>query len=793
MFAFAKMLGPKPISLMFTLIVPIAFAQVAGAGSEKLVAGQTRLGVTRHQVQTLMPGRLTGPATVAVTPAGTVITAVVVLQENREQIWLQKGSLKRPGLSDPKMVSPGSRAWHPRLAAAPNGAVWLTWCGESKRTAGDAHARAVFLRKVYPGKPGPVVPVSNASGRACDPDLAIGGNKQVHVVWEQSSKADPGQVKVYGRAFAANGRPLGKAQAISAGPFDRRPSVTVSGQTVLVAWDRLVSDVSDAAGDPDYDVFLRRRLDSDWLETIRIDGREGIQAAPRLLPAPDGGVIVAYHSSHRHGLVKWWELRKVAGDKIFALASEDAQAAQEPAGEQQGAEFPALAVSPKGRVVIFSRPSQGAYLQRVDDAGVSPVLDLTRRGWGARGQEASMVWAADGTVLLARRARHHAVLERFSFSDARVRAPAWVLARAGSKPAEKRRRIRLAGDAKAETGEQVLFGDLHMHSAATDGTGPNDEIYARAWASGLDFAVLTDHGGIIGTRLFPSAYEENLWISDAFNRRDGFSTLYSFEWTSPSYPKGAGHRNVYYLKRPKRLHGFRQGFSSTEKLFGALAGVEALAIPHHTSWTGTDWNAADERIQCLFEIVSVHGAGEYAGNLPIASRGNMAGMFAVDGLDRGLKFGFVGGSDAHGLAWHHGIGRRRNPWSHGLTGVWAAENRRDLLFQAMRSRATFASSGAAMSVKMTAAGIGMGQEGQTKGPVSITAKVEGTLEIKSMVLVRDGKELHRISPASLGAEMNWTDREAAPGRHYYYVRAVQGAGEQTDMVWSSPVFLELTP
>ena len=32
-----------------------------------------------------------------------------------------------------------------------------------------------------------------------------------------------------------------------------------------------------------------------------------------------------------------------------------------------------------------------------------------------------------------------------------------------------------------------------MHSALSDGTGPPDEVYARAFVRGLDFAVLTEH------------------------------------------------------------------------------------------------------------------------------------------------------------------------------------------------------------------------------------------------------------------------------------------------------------
>jgi len=57
--------------------------------------------------------------------------------------------------------------------------------------------------------------------------------------------------------------------------------------------------------------------------------------------------------------------------------------------------------------------------------------------------------------------------------------------------------------------------------------------------------------------------------------------------------------------------------------------------------------------QPLVEIISVHGAFEFMGNKPIPHRGGKKDCFVQDGLARGLRFGIVGGSDSHGLIWHH--------------------------------------------------------------------------------------------------------------------------------------------
>ena len=212
-------------------------------------------------------------------------------------------------------------------------------------------------------------------------------------------------------------------------------------------------------------------------------------------------------------------------------------------------------------------------------------------------------------------------------------------------------------------------------------------------------------------------------------------------------------------------------------------------MPHHTSWTGTDWQAADERIQRLFEVVSVHGASEHLDNLPIPSRGAMQGMFAVDGLRRGLRFGFVGGSDAHGLLWHHGLGRKRDPWTCGLTGVYATAGDRGSLFDALYARRTFATSGERISVFLRAGGVPMGGEGRVEAPVHFEISVDGGSPKKRVFVIRDGRVIREKEFVSESLTMDDADAEVGPGRHSYYVRVITGEGDRAEVAWSSPVFV----
>jgi len=241
------------------------------------------------------------------------------------------------------------------------------------------------------------------------------------------------------------------------------------------------------------------------------------------------------------------------------------------------------------------------------------------------------------------------------------------------------------------------------------------------------------------------------------------------------------------------LPGYKNGCPDTRALFSSLRGEQAIAIPHHTSWTGTDWVNFDPVIQPQFEIVSAHGVSEHPGNLPIPARKAWAegkGTFAVDGLGRGLVFGFVGGTDAHGLIWHHGIARHRDPWTCGLTGVLAVKNSRGDIYDSIRARRTFATSGKPLLALISVNGVGMGQVGRASVPVEIKFYARGTKKLVSLSIVRDGKVVHRLHPGSEEYSAVWTDRQAAPGRRYYYLRAQQGRGKaDADLAWSSPVFV----
>jgi len=757
-----------------------------------LAPGQHAAGLLRAEPQDLARGTDHIAPHLVVTPSGQAVVALVSIVDGRERIALHRFAAIAESAGPAELVSDGALAWAPRLSLGPDEALWLAWSGRDDEPSRGDLEREILVRPIG-DVPGPITRLGLPGERSDNPDLIVDPQGFLHLVWESS---DGRRSAVVYQQLGPDGAAMGSPEILSEAWLARRPAVGLADDAVWVAWDSLVGEPNqgdvdlNTPLDPDYDILLRRKSGGVWDAALAVDARPGVQAAPRLAPAPDGGMLVAYHASLPGGLVKWWALRRVRGQQLEILSALDPAALLEPAGEQQGAEFPQIVVRPDGSVALLTRPSQGAQLHLAGADGVTPALDLTRAGWGARGRNAGLAALPDGGLLAVRRARRAVVLERFqpvAGAGGVEGAPDFVVVvDAPKEPADLREQR------PSEPG--VIWGDIHMHSALSDGTGAPDEIYARTWARGYDFAALTDHDAIVGWRMLPSQHHELMAVTQLFDARDDFMAFHAFEWTSPPLPKGFGHRNVYFGGLPPTpVYGFRHGYDNSTKLQAALADEDAFVAPHHTTWTGTDWDAADPAVQRHVELASVHGVAEAPGGV-IPSRGAVEGGFVVDGLKAGNVMGFVGGTDAHGLLWHHGLGARRDPWAHALTCLVVDAPTREGAWAALMARRSCASTGVPLAVTAHVGGVQQGAEGVVSAPVVLDYEITATRPLESLVVVRDGVELASLEVSGLSDSGAWTDTSLEPGSHSYYLRAQQAPRDGVpDLAWSSPVFVSVEP
>ena len=515
------------------------------------------------------------------------------------------------------------------------------------------------------------------------------------------------------------------------------------------------------------------RVDGNTLAAPRLvaPGQPGDPpGAPYLASSRDGGWL-ACHTPVDEGTLRWLRLWRLGGDGAPRDCSPPLpREEREAAGEDQGWEFPAAVEDREGRLWLAGRSSGGFHLQVLDEAGWTGRVDLSGEGWSNRSRSVGLA-LLDGEVLFARGTPRGLRLDRLAVAGA-GEAPAVPAAGAPAIVTPSRR---------AEPGwPPILFGDIHQHSVCSDGTGEPERAYERArQVYGHEIFALTDHEKLGRRCLGPVSWRYQCQLADAFYRPGELVTLRAYEFTGPRLP-GPGHKCVYFDESvPEALPG-----KTGEALWRVLDAHGAIAVPHHVAWTGADLERHDPRRQPVWEICSVHGAYEAPGEARIPPRSDvlLEGQFLRQALDAGLVFGFVGGTDAHGLRWHHGVSRRLDPLRTGLTAVFAEPTREGVL-AALRGRRCYATSGPRILLQTDLDGAPMGSiVPHHTGELHV--EVVGTAPVERLSVIQDGQEvLAERGGARLSCAVSL---KAGEKPSYCYVRVQQADGEAA---WSSPIWL----
>src|SRR5690606_6070245 len=153
-------------------------------------------------------------------------------------------------------------------------------------------------------------------------------------------------------------------------------------------------------------------------------------------------------------------------------------------------------------------------------------------------------------------------------------------------------------------------------------------------------------------------------------------------------------------------------------------------------------------------------------------------------LRRGKRFGFIACSDGHGLLFHHGVARKRDPFRCGLTAVQAEDVTREAILRAIRERRCYATSGVPILLDLRAGDHPMGSELVVDGLTEVRAEARCASPIARLTL--EGPE-GPIATISGEGELH-VSLEASVEPGWVYAKVEQEDGE---MAWSSPIFLDL--
>lgn len=371
----------------------------------------------------------------------------------------------------------------------------------------------------------------------------------------------------------------------------------------------------------------------------------------------------------------------------------------------------------------------------------------------------------------------------------------------------------LARNSHPQIGDYSLFfGDIHTHSGQVmdqcknQGCGMGSRVdnyeYARE-PGALDFYSLTDHEWQID----PHKTDEYLGLADIYNENGRFVCLPGFEYTNLLY----GHRNVYFRDSGGSVFNTNTDWrgptldpskcNTPSDLWNAMekTGVPFITVPHHPSATSHPLNLdfCDPRYDRLYEVYSCWGSSEYYGDFPRGVSDRFRSGDFQDAIRRGLRYGAIASSDGHDghpgnaqspLIKHHHI---FHYCGSGRAAVLAPELTRAAVFDALRARRCYATTGVPIILDCTVCNAVIGSEipALASGRVpQLRFSCIGTNGLNHVRIVKNGQIVHTIPcHGRRSIQEEWEDKCYDPeSPASYYVRVVQVDRESA---WSSPVWI----
>ena len=354
---------------------------------------------------------------------------------------------------------------------------------------------------------------------------------------------------------------------------------------------------------------------------------------------------------------------------------------------------------------------------------------------------------------------------------------------------------------------KLYWGDLHCHSFyhqynqklgyGDPCTNPAELLeYARD-VTHLDFVALTDGRGALpdnaGWQESQQAVIDN-YVEGQFVPLKGWEIQFGDD----------GHRNAIYRDAQLEPHITDPAFSQASVWdqpgkFGMQAALDyyrgrddVLLIPHH-SMVWMNWDRYDENLDRLVEIYSCWGSSEYEKN-DLWTKTSPPQQSVAYALSKGYKLGFVGGSDSHtgyvGRSISNADRYRFCSYKAGYTAVYAETLTREAVFDALRNRRCYATTGARMIIDFSVDGHFMGTVNNNTTPKSehkVKWAIVGTDRISKLEIIRNGQTVNTLTPYTDICEDEWTDHSPeAEDSLYYYLRVTQVDGNTG---WASPVWI----
>lgn len=293
------------------------------------------------------------------------------------------------------------------------------------------------------------------------------------------------------------------------------------------------------------------------------------------------------------------------------------------------------------------------------------------------------------------------------------------------------------------SGHQPFWGDLHGQSEETVGTNPVSSYFRFARE-----AALVDFAGHQGNdfQITKAVWKEIKAQANTQYDPGRFVTFVGYEW-SANTPLGGDH-NVYYPGEDGPLHrsshvlipdksDIDTDCTHVTELYATLRGKDVLLLPHVGGrYANLNWH--DPELEPLVEVYSEWGEFEW---------------FLREALEKGYRVGFTAGSDDHkGRPGAAPPGSGSFGVYGGLTCIYATELTRAGLWEALKARRCYGTTGQRILLEVTADGKPMGSALHASEPPEIAVKVIGSAPIERIDIFRGLKQIYTFPQTTERAE-----------------------------------------
>jgi len=325
----------------------------------------------------------------------------------------------------------------------------------------------------------------------------------------------------------------------------------------------------------------------------------------------------------------------------------------------------------------------------------------------------------------------------------------------------------------------AYFGDLHAHTAVSDGTGTPAGAFASAKAAGMDFFATSDHSMMIG----PQAWPATRTAADA-------ATTSTFVGIA-SYELGwyYDHVNVYDLDTiiPKSDTPQANHTPAIDFVDLLLPYPTAIGSFNHPMWHEADFDGyvgwSPER-DAHMDMLEVYNWGDDVGD-------GAWETWSLDSYVRCLDAGWhvmpTAVSDAHYVDWD----TTTAPYEF-RTVLLAPKLARADLFAAMRARRGYATMDRNLQIDFRVGGSAMGASvaAATRYPVTVSVSDPDVAvaadAITRLELVSDGGAVVAARNVR-GHAVTWSTTVSPAQGSYFFLRVTTGDGPTA---WTAPVWAE---